>query len=512
MASLAATTLLRSSLRSSSATAAAAVAAPSSSQPAFGYSLLAGARRRSGASSRSAFSPWRPQGTRAYADKPTSATDRDSSNKQGDASRAADQGEAAAAAAAAGDASRSAFPSDPSAQSQGVPGQQQQAGSAAASRRSTSAFDVDTSALVAAAEEQQGGDKPTGARSRGSSASSQERSRRLTSRIIGVTLLVGTGFVISNLGRDWDTVEERERFGDDPLSTSFLGRLRLRLRSMYTSMQAPVWEKLLPDPLPFPYQRPYTLVLDVDDLLIHSEWSRAHAWRTAKRPGLDYFLGYLAQFFEIVIYSRQPVHIVGPVVEKLDPDARLIQYSLFRESCRTLDNGHVVKDLNALNRDLSKVIAIDTDATALELNPENAIVLKPWKGDSQDRDLLGLVSFLEAVGIYQIPDVRDTLRSFAGTHIPTEHARRQAEIKAAEEEQWKAKHGGKGGRSMFGGIRDPTASGQMPKSWFDLERERYQQGYVEEQKFWQENGEKLRQQAKDEQEKKLKEMKLNAWG
>lgn len=374
-------------------------------------------------------------------------------------------------------------------------------------KRSTAAFDIDTSALVAAEDPKQ----TTGAKSRGSSASSQERSRRLTSRVMGVTALVGTGFILANLGREWDTVEERERFSDNAKSNSFFGRMQLRIQTMYTSLKAPAWEKLLPDPLPFPYSRPYTLVVDVDDLLIHSEWSRQHAWRTAKRPGLDYFLGYLSQFYEIVVYTRQPIHIVGPVVEKIDPDVRLISYQLFRESCRSLDDGQVVKDLSALNRDLSKVIAIDTDADALQLQPENAIILKPWKGESQDRDLLGLVSFLEAVAIYNVLDVRETLKSFAGTHIPTEHARRQAELRATEEAEWKQKKQKSIG-SLFGGVRDAASAGQAPKSWFDLERERNQQAYMEEQKFWQEHGEALRQQAKEDYEKRLKEMKMNAWG
>lgn len=51
-----------------------------------------------------------------------------------------------------------------------------------------------------------------------------------------------------------------------------------------------------------------------------------------------------------------------------------------------------------------------------------------------------------------------------------------------------------------------------PKSWLELERERYQQGYMEEQKYWRENGDALRRQAKEEQDRQIKEMKLSAWG
>lgn len=33
-----------------------------------------------------------------------------------------------------------------------------------------------------------------------------------------------------------------------------------------------MWDKLLPDPLPEPYRRAYTLVINMDETLIHSTW------------------------------------------------------------------------------------------------------------------------------------------------------------------------------------------------------------------------------------------------
>jgi len=71
----------------------------------------------------------------------------------------------------------------------------------------------------------------------------------------------------------------------------------------------PAYEKLLPPPAPEPYRRPYTLLLDLDDLLIHSEWTREHGWRTAKRPGLDYFIGYLSQYYEV--FSTASAHLAN---------------------------------------------------------------------------------------------------------------------------------------------------------------------------------------------------------
>lgn len=136
------------------------------------------------------------------------------------------------------------------------------------------------------------------------------------------------------------------------------------------------------------------MVLDLDELLIHSEWTRSNGWRIAKRPGLDYFLGYLSNFYEIVIYTRQPFFTAEQVVDRLDPDKRKIMYSLFKEACRTKD-GKLCKDLESLNRDPSKVIILDTEADGFSLSPENGILVKPWKGEKGDKELLGLLGFLE---------------------------------------------------------------------------------------------------------------------
>jgi len=98
----------------------------------------------------------------------------------------------------------------------------------------------------------------------------------------------------------------------------------------------------LPPQIPEPYARAYTLLLDLDELLVHAEWTREHGWRTAKRPGLDYFLGYLSQFYEIVIFSKEYSSFASPLVPKLDPFHMSLSGALFRESARYIE-GKIVK-------------------------------------------------------------------------------------------------------------------------------------------------------------------------
>ena len=56
----------------------------------------------------------------------------------------------------------------------------------------------------------------------------------------------------------------------------------------------------------------------------------------------------------------------------------------------------ILQDLSALNRDLSKVIMIDCDEKAASDNIRNAIILKKWEGDPQDKTLFDLVPFLQS--------------------------------------------------------------------------------------------------------------------
>lgn len=230
----------------------------------------------------------------------------------------------------------------------------------------------------------------TNARARRDAPKSQ--SRVFSSMALIVSVLMG-GYGVWMLGRDLD-VEEQSMFHESEDVKSFLGRLKLRTNAISENMSKPVWDKLLPDPLPFPYSRPYTLVIDLDQLLVASHWTSAQGWRTAKRPGLDYFLGYLSQWYEIVLFTTQPFYLVEKLVEKLDPHRRYIAYQLFRESAR-LKDGKLVKDISHLNRDLSKVVILDVEPDHVSLQPENAIILEPWKGNKDDRELIGLIPFLE---------------------------------------------------------------------------------------------------------------------
>lgn len=221
--------------------------------------------------------------------------------------------------------------------------------------------------------------------------------------------LGGVGY----LARDWEESEDKELTKDIPNGYTaglMWKRFNARFNSIFTYFQEPPFPDLLPDSPPEPYKRPLTLVLTLEDLLIHSEWSTKNGWKTAKRPGADYFLGYLSQYYEIVLFSSNYMMYSEKVVEKLDPLHAYISYQLYKEHCLYKDGAHI-KDLSKLNRDISKVLIIDVDENSIKLQPENAIKLPAWDGKADD-ELIKLIPFLEYLATQQVKDVRPILSSF----------------------------------------------------------------------------------------------------
>ena len=186
------------------------------------------------------------------------------------------------------------------------------------------------------------------------------------------------------------------------------------------SIQDPSREKLLPDPLTEPYyQPPYTLVLEMNGVLVHPDWTLSTGWRFKKRPAIDYFLQQVAPpLFEVVIYTSEQGMTAWPLIDSLDPQG-IIMYRLFRDATRYMD-GHHVKDLDCLNRDLSKVIIVDCDPDSFKLHTRNAIGLQKWKGREDDRQLVDLAAFLRMIALSGVEDVRTVLDHYNKFDDPLE--------------------------------------------------------------------------------------------
>lgn len=158
------------------------------------------------------------------------------------------------------------------------------------------------------------------------------------------TLLFGT-VGAAYMGRPWETEDEEKAHVDianDWTPALMYARAAARINGQKAYYTEPTFQKLLPDKDKIPGGAPeLTLVLSLEDLLLHSEWSTKHGYRLAKRPGLDYFLRYLSSQYELVIFTSVKSMDADPIIRKLDP-FRLVMWPLFREATR-FENGEYIK-------------------------------------------------------------------------------------------------------------------------------------------------------------------------
>lgn len=73
---------------------------------------------------------------------------------------------------------------------------------------------------------------------------------------------------------------------------------------------------------------------------------------------------------------------------------------LFLKCCLIFYIFVYLQDLACLNRDLSKVIFIDWNEKSFKLQPKNALKLKKWTGNDDDKTLYDLANLLRGIELF----------------------------------------------------------------------------------------------------------------
>lgn len=178
---------------------------------------------------------------------------------------------------------------------------------------------------------------------------------------------------------------------------------------------------------------PHTLVVDLDDTLVRATWDQRYGWRHAKRPGAETFLRELSRFYEIVIFTSNIAGVADPVINALDKDG-FAMHRLYRDATRFVRGTHC-KDIARLNRDQRKIIVVDDDAQAVQLQPENAILVSSYldANNRTDTELEDIIPFLVAIVNEGVSDVPAALSKFSDRRASTvakEYGELLAEAKA----------------------------------------------------------------------------------
>ncbi|KAJ3449771.1 ctd nuclear envelope phosphatase [Anaeramoeba flamelloides] len=165
-----------------------------------------------------------------------------------------------------------------------------------------------------------------------------------------------------------------------------------------------------------------TLVLDLDETLIHSNQIRLPGlnydftvslkvkeaqtmFYVYKRPHVSEFLSQISKWFNIVIYTSSVQEYADPIIDFLDPNG-YIKDRLYRCNCEQMSRNWI-KDLSCVTNNFKKCVLVDNSPLAFSRNWKNGIQIKTWFGNPLDRELVKLLTFLDA--LRSLKDVRHIL-------------------------------------------------------------------------------------------------------
>lgn len=178
-------------------------------------------------------------------------------------------------------------------------------------------------------------------------------------------------------------------------------------------------------PIPKNCEGLQTLVLDLDETLVHSSFKpipnpdyiipveiegRLVDVYVLKRPYMDQFMQAIAGKFEVIVFTASLSKYADPLLDLMDPQS-IVHWRLFRESCCPYE-GNYVKDLTCLGRDLAKTIIVDNSPHSYVFQPYNALPIGTFIDDMEDQELLDMVPML-----LKIADVED-VRHVLGANLP----------------------------------------------------------------------------------------------
>jgi len=116
----------------------------------------------------------------------------------------------------------------------------------------------------------------------------------------------------------------------------------------------------------------YSLVLDMDETLVHVTFKDDGEINFSTRPYLDKFLTDLSKDYELSVFTTAKENYANSILDEID-DKHLIKHRLYRNHTVQDDSDHLTKDMTKIGRDIKKSIIIDDKAKNFSKTPENGI-------------------------------------------------------------------------------------------------------------------------------------------
>ena len=152
----------------------------------------------------------------------------------------------------------------------------------------------------------------------------------------------------------------------------------------------------------------YTLVLDLDETLVHFFYTPSGGTFLI-RPYCFQFLEQMSKYFETVIFTAAMKEYADSILDLIDPEKKLINFRLYRHHT-TISGISFVKDLSKLGRDLNRTIIIDNLADNFKLQQNNGIQIGTWIDDMKDTQLNDLGKILIEIVNKKPQNIRNIIK------------------------------------------------------------------------------------------------------
>ena len=161
-----------------------------------------------------------------------------------------------------------------------------------------------------------------------------------------------------------------------------------------------------------PSKKKYTLVLDLDENLIHlrqkkdvinikndvnikinnksdyfyDNYDKNHnKYLLQFRVGLFSFLTILKPFYEIISFTSATKEYADVIINEIEKKRKFFDHKFYREHT-VIYKDTFVKDISRIGRDIKKIIIVDNNERNFVLNKKNGIKIAPYYGDEDNNN------------------------------------------------------------------------------------------------------------------------------
>ena len=156
------------------------------------------------------------------------------------------------------------------------------------------------------------------------------------------------------------------------------------------------------NPIPAPYiiepsNKPYTLVLDLDETLVNFKIKSSKEGTLRARPFLFGFLEEMGHFYELIVWTSATEAYANSLIDAIEFEKTYFDYVFYREHAIIIGDDFV-KDLTRIGRSLDRIIIVDDMPQNFRLQRQNGITIKPFLGDDvNDMALYDLLPILKHI-------------------------------------------------------------------------------------------------------------------